>query len=419
MRVYDRFVLIASEGGVTFWTGNHALARGEGDLAANPDLKQAELAFRGAHPGLSPEALEPLYYRDAFDWIAGHPFDWLQLLVRKAFYSVVPVGPSYAVHSARYRVASVAPYLLVLPFAAVGARRLWSSPPAAGVAAAPRRVIDSCRPRVPATGTVPHAGYRSRADCFCRRAGGWPVWTSPIVSTPPTILVVVPTYNERDNLPVLARAVLAHGGYRMLVVDDGSPDGTGAVADALADEYAGRVEVMHRTGPRGLGRSYIDGLQKAIAQPDVDLVCQMDADLSHDPEYLPALVAATADHDVVIGSRYLNGVSVVNWPLHRLFLSVFANRYIRTVTSLTPRDCTSGFRCWRRESLARLPLGAMVSDGYAFLVEMLFEASRRGCRIGEVPIIFVERRQGQSKVSGSVLFESMITPWRLIFRKSP
>jgi dolichol-phosphate mannosyltransferase len=239
------------------------------------------------------------------------------------------------------------------------------------------------------------------------------------VSTPPTVLVVVPTYNERDNLPVLARDVLAHGGYRMLVVDDGSPDGTGAVADALAAEYAGRVEVLHRTGPRGLGRSYIDGLQKAIAQPDVDLVCQMDADLSHNPEYLPALVAATADHDVVIGSRYLNGVSVVNWPLHRIFLSAFANRYIRTVTSLTPRDCTSGYRCWRREALARLPLGAMVSDGYAFLVEMLFEASRRGCRIGEVPIIFIERRQGQSKVSGSVLFESLITPWRLLFRKKP
>jgi dolichol-phosphate mannosyltransferase len=238
------------------------------------------------------------------------------------------------------------------------------------------------------------------------------------VSTPPTVLVVVPTYNERDNLPVLARDVLAHGGYRMLVVDDASPDGTGAVADALAAEYAGRVEVMHRTGPRGLGRSYIDGLLKAIAQPDVDLVCQMDADLSHDPEYLPALVAATADYDVVIGSRYLNGVSVVNWPLHRIFLSAFANRYIRTVTSLTPRDCTSGFRCWRRESLARLPLGDMVSDGYAFLVEMLFEASRRRCRIGEVPIIFVERRQGQSKVSGSVLFESLITPWRLLFRKT-
>jgi dolichol-phosphate mannosyltransferase len=239
------------------------------------------------------------------------------------------------------------------------------------------------------------------------------------VTTPPTVLVVVPTYNERDNLPLLARGVLAHQGFRMLIVDDGSPDGTGAVADALAAEHPGRVEVMHRTGPRGLGRSYIDGLRKAIAQPDVDLVCQMDADLSHNPEYLPALIAATADHDIVIGSRYVNGVSVVNWPLHRIFLSAFANRYIRLVTSLTPRDCTSGYRCWRRESLARLPLSDMVSDGYAFLVEMLFEASRRGCRIGEVPIIFIERRQGQSKVSGSVLLESLVTPWRLIFRKAP
>jgi dolichol-phosphate mannosyltransferase len=237
------------------------------------------------------------------------------------------------------------------------------------------------------------------------------------VSDTPQVLVVVPTYNERENLPLLVKGVLAHAGFRMLIVDDGSPDGTGALADSLAIEHPGRIEVMHRTGPRGLGRSYIDGLQKAIAQPDVSLVCQMDADLSHNPEYLPALAAATADNDVVIGSRYLHGVSVVNWPLHRIFLSAFANRYIKTVTSLTPADCTSGFRCWRRESLARLPLSGMVSDGYAFLVEMLFEASRRGCRIGEVPIIFVERRQGQSKVSSAVLIESLITPWRLIFRK--
>jgi dolichol-phosphate mannosyltransferase len=238
------------------------------------------------------------------------------------------------------------------------------------------------------------------------------------VSTPLNVLVVVPTYNERDNLPLLAKGVLAHEGYRMLVVDDGSPDGTGAIADGLAAHYPGRIEVMHRTGQRGLGRSYIDGLRKAIAQTDVDLVCQMDADLSHNPEYLPALAAATAENDVVIGSRYLNGVSVVNWPLHRIFLSAFANRYIRTVTNLTPRDCTSGFRCWRREALAKLPLDGMVSDGYAFLVEMLFEASRRKLRMGEVPIIFVERRQGQSKVSSSVLIESLITPWRLIFRKA-
>ena len=234
----------------------------------------------------------------------------------------------------------------------------------------------------------------------------------------PQVLVVVPTYNERDNLPLLVKGVLAHDGFRMLIVDDGSPDGTGALADTLASEYPGRIEVMHRTGPRGLGRSYVDGLRKAISQLDVSLICQMDADLSHNPEYLPALAAAANEYDVVIGSRYLHGVSVVNWPLHRIFLSAFANRYIRAVTSLTPADCTSGFRCWRREALARLPLSEMVSDGYAFLVEMLFEASRRGCRIGEVPIIFIERRQGQSKVSSGVLIESLITPWRLIFRRS-
>ena len=231
----------------------------------------------------------------------------------------------------------------------------------------------------------------------------------------PSALVVVPTFNERENLPVLARGVLAHEGFRLLVVDDGSPDGTGALADALADAHPGRVEVMHRTGPRGLGRSYVDGLRRAV-QSDAELIFQMDADLSHDPAYLPALAAAAADHDLVIGSRYLMGVSVVNWPLHRIFLSAFANRYVRAVTGVSPADCTSGFRCWRREALARLPIDAMVSNGYAFLVEMLFEASRRGCRIAEVPIIFIERRQGQSKVSGRVLAESLIVPWRLRFR---
>jgi dolichol-phosphate mannosyltransferase len=238
------------------------------------------------------------------------------------------------------------------------------------------------------------------------------------VSPHPRVLVVVPI-NERENLPVLVRGILAHDGFRVLVVDDASPDGTGAIADGLAAESGGRVEVMHRTGQRGLGRSYVDGLRLAIAKPDVDLVCQMDADLSHNPEYLPALATAAAEYDMVIGSRYLHGVSVVNWPLHRIFLSAFANRYIRAVTSLSPRDCTSGFRCWRRDALAKLPLDRMVSEGYAFLVEMLFEANRRGCRIGEVPIIFVERRQGQSKVSGSVLMESLVTPWRLLLRRSP
>ena len=165
--------------------------------------------------------------------------------------------------------------------------------------------------------------------------------------TPQRVLVVVPTYNERENLPTLVSQVLAHDGFRMMIVDDSSPDGTGEIADRLEREYPGRIEVLHRTGPRGLGRSYIDGLQRAVTQ-DVDLICQMDADLSHNPHYLPALAAVAAEHDVVIGSRYLNGVSVVNWPLHRIFLSAFANKYIRAVTQLTPRDCTSGFRCWPR-----------------------------------------------------------------------
>jgi dolichol-phosphate mannosyltransferase len=230
------------------------------------------------------------------------------------------------------------------------------------------------------------------------------------------VLVITPTYNERDNLPDLVRAVLARDGYRMMVVDDNSPDGTGEVADALAREFPGRVDVLHRTGPRGLGRSYIDGIRRAI-EDTADVICQMDADWSHDPQYLPALVAATATHDVVIGSRYMNGVSVVNWPLQRIILSAFANRYIRAVTRLQPSDCTSGYRCWKRETLASLPLGRVVSEGYAFLVEMLFQAAEHGARIGEVPIIFVERRKGVSKLSGSVILESMLTPWRLVMQR--
>jgi dolichol-phosphate mannosyltransferase len=238
------------------------------------------------------------------------------------------------------------------------------------------------------------------------------------MTTPPRVLVVTPTYNERENLPVLVRQVIARGQhFSVLVVDDASPDGTGAVADALAAEFPGRVAVMHRTGKRGLGRSYVDALSQAVTM-DVDIVCQMDADYSHDPQYLPDLVRGVTDEgfDLVIGSRYLHGVSVVNWPLSRLILSTFANRYVRGITGLPARDCTSGYRCWRREALARLPLRRFVSDGYAFLVEMLYEAMGAGCRIGEVPIIYVERREGQSKMSRGVILESVFVPWRLVAR---
>lgn len=233
-----------------------------------------------------------------------------------------------------------------------------------------------------------------------------------------SVLVLVPTYNERENLPVLVGAIMALDGYRVMVIDDGSPDGTGEVADALALAHPGRVEVLHRTGRRGLGRSYIEGLQRA-ARGHADYVCQMDADLSHDPAALPALVAAAAaGHDLVIGSRYLQGVSVVNWPLHRLVLSTFANRYIHAVTRLPVRDCTSGFRCWRREALDRVRFDGIVSEGYAFLVEVLYEAHRAGCRIGEVPIVFVERRAGQSKLSTGIVVESALTPWRIVLRSA-
>lgn len=229
-------------------------------------------------------------------------------------------------------------------------------------------------------------------------------------------LVLVPTYNERDNLPALVRELMAMPETAVMVLDDQSPDGTGAVADALAVEFPGRVEVLHRTGQRGLGVSYLEGFRRAVGT-DAEFVVQMDADLSHDPKYLPALIqAADAGADLVIGSRYLNGISVVNWPLRRIILSSFANFYIRTVTGLDLRDITTGYRCWRRPALARLPLDRIVSEGYAFLLDVTFMAANAGLLIVESPIIFVERRQGASKLSGGVLLESVLAPWKLILR---
>jgi dolichol-phosphate mannosyltransferase len=224
--------------------------------------------------------------------------------------------------------------------------------------------------------------------------------------------VVIATYNERNNLGTLVPAILEYPGYRVIVVDDDSPDGTGVIADDIAAASSGRVVVIHRQGGRGLGRSLVVGLKRALSE-ECDLIFQMDADFSHDPKYLPAMAAAASDADLVLGSRYLHGVSVVNWPLHRIILSTVANRYIRAVTGLEAHDCTTGYRCWRREALARIPLDGLISDGYAFLVEQLHLAKRLGCRVREVPIIFVERREGTSKLSSRVLLESAIVPWRL------
>jgi dolichol-phosphate mannosyltransferase len=225
-------------------------------------------------------------------------------------------------------------------------------------------------------------------------------------------LIIVPTYNERDNLPVVVSRLLDVPGLRILVVDDGSPDGTGEIAETLAAESGGRVSVLRRTGPRGLGRSYVDGMRWALAT-DATLVCQIDADLSHNPADVPRLLARSATADLVIGSRYVPGGRIENWPARRRLLSAFANRYVRAIAGLRIRDSTSGFRCWRREALQRLPLDRITSDGYAFLVELAWEAADAGCTAAEVPITFVERRQGASKLSWRVILESAILPWRL------
>ena len=231
-----------------------------------------------------------------------------------------------------------------------------------------------------------------------------------------TALVIVPTFNERDNLPLLVDALMKYPDVNVLVVDDASPDGTGEVADTLARRHAGRIAVLHRTDRPGLGRSYIAGIRWAIARP-VDVICQMDADLSHDPRHLPDLIAATSHADVALGSRYIPSGGIVNWPMRRRFLSRFANTYVRVITRMPTHDCTSGYRCWRRAMLASLPLDRFTSDGYSFLVEMLYVAYGLGARIAEVPITFVERRQGESKMSTRVMLESALTPWRLVAAK--
>jgi dolichol-phosphate mannosyltransferase len=230
-------------------------------------------------------------------------------------------------------------------------------------------------------------------------------------------LVVLPTYNECENLPLIVPALLEIEHLRILIVDDQSPDGTGDLADRLAAQSGGRVSVLHRHGLRGLGRSYVDGMRAAL-NTEADVICQMDADLSHQPAELPRLLRASRQADLVIGSRYIDGGTIVNWPMRRTLLSRYANRYIRAVTGISVNDCTGGFRCWRRDALLRLPLQSVSSHGYAFMVELLWAAIREGCTVAEVPITFIERRHGASKLNRGVLFESTLLPWRLALRSS-
>jgi dolichol-phosphate mannosyltransferase len=225
-------------------------------------------------------------------------------------------------------------------------------------------------------------------------------------------VVIIPTYNERPNLARLVAELLRLDTVHVLVVDDQSPDGTGAEADRIAAGSGGRASVLHRQGTRGFGPSYIDGIRVAL-DGGATHVLQMDADFSHDPADVPRLLQAAEHADLVIGSRYVPGGELRNWPVHRVALSGFANLYVRAVTRMPIRDCTSGFRCWRRELLLCLPFDRIVSDGYAFQVELTWEAYLAGGRIVEVPIVFVERRHGASKMSVRIIVESAVLPWRL------
>jgi len=214
-------------------------------------------------------------------------------------------------------------------------------------------------------------------------------------------MVVVPTYNERGNLEPLVERILALGDeFYVTIVDDNSPDGTGAIADALANARP-RVHVIHREGKLGLGTAYITGFRYALGS-GADYVLQMDADFSHSPEALPQFIDFMQYYDVVVGSRYLNGLRVVDWPLNRLFISLAANLYARWVTGLPLRDCTSGFKCFKREVLEKIVLDDVLANGYAFQVEMNFRALRMGYRIGELPITFFERSVGESKMSSHI-----------------
>jgi dolichol-phosphate mannosyltransferase len=220
-------------------------------------------------------------------------------------------------------------------------------------------------------------------------------------------LVILPTYNERENLPNIVPAILAQGEqFHVLVVDDNSPDGTGRLADELAAAEP-RVTVLHRTAKRGLGTAYVEGFKQALLS-GFDFVYEMDADFSHNPDDLPRLLAAAQQADLVIGSRWVAGGGTRNWSWLRTFISRGGSIFSRTVLGLRIADLTSGFKCFRRELLASLDLDGIASNGYAFQVEVNYVCSRRGFRIAEVPIVFVDRRVGQSKMSSGIVLEAML-----------
>ena len=227
-------------------------------------------------------------------------------------------------------------------------------------------------------------------------------------------LVIIPTYNEKENIEKIVPAVLEKDEILdVLIVDDNSPDGTGAIADRMAQENK-KIKVLHRPGKSGLGTAYIAGFKYAL-ENGYDYIFEMDADFSHDPKYIPEFLKAIKEADLVLGSRYINGVNVINWPMSRLLLSYYANVYSRWVTGLPVKDATGGFKCYRKEVLKAIDLDKVKSNGYSFQIEMSFRAWKKGFKVKELPIVFEDRRAGHSKMSKKIVREAVWMVWRLRF----
>ena len=225
-------------------------------------------------------------------------------------------------------------------------------------------------------------------------------------------LVIIPTYNESENIGRIVPLVLEKdASINVLIVDDNSPDGTGQIADEMANQDE-RISVIHRQSKSGLGTAYITGFKFAL-ENGYDLVFEMDCDFSHDPKYIVDFLKAVKDVDLVLGSRYISGVNVINWPMSRLLLSYYANVYSRLVTGLPVRDATGGFKCFRREVLEAIDLDRVKSNGYSFQIEMSFRAWKKGFKIKEIPIVFEDRKVGQSKMSKRIVREAVWMVWRL------
>ncbi|HZV35950.1 MAG TPA: polyprenol monophosphomannose synthase [Verrucomicrobiae bacterium] len=235
-------------------------------------------------------------------------------------------------------------------------------------------------------------------------------------------LVIVPTYNEKDNLPPLTKRLLGLPvPVELLVVDDNSPDGTGKLADELAAKHP-EIHVLHRSQKQGLGRAYCAGFAWAL-EHGYEFIMEMDGDFSHDPDDIPKFIAAAQNADLVLGSRYKDGIRVINWPLRRLMLSTTAAKYVQVITGMPFTDPTGGFKCFRRRALESINLNAIQSNGYSFQIEMTHKIWRQGMRVVEVPIIFTERVQGKSKMSRTIVREALWMVWKLLFqnhlRRSP